>query len=161
MQTYSKVAPKRYRLALREQMESPFAFGQTRFTGLVLGNFFYITHHAGYEWNRRITNEKSRAIGYIKQHGDGSLVKAVCLRGYTDPFSLLCMFLFCALFFFLRGADPFREPIFLWTSIAITLVCALGSAASCWLTQRGQESMFELLILLENPVPFWKEQQDG
>ena len=55
-----------YLSAMKEQMSGFTEFGIERFTGTIIGGFFSITYHSGHEFNRRITNEKHRAIGFAK-----------------------------------------------------------------------------------------------
>jgi len=157
MQLLSSIEKKRYLQGLRSQMDSLFAFGQQRFTGLVLGNFIYITSHAGYEWNRRISNEKSRAIGFVHQRGDGCVINVATVRGYLDPVSLILWYLFGLCFFVLKGGFPI--PAFWhWISAGIALAIGLVSAMQCCLTYNGEQSKADLMTLLENPIPLWEEE---
>ena len=154
MRILSPLDKKKYLHHLRYQMESWFAFGQTRFTGVVLGNFFYVTHHAGYEWKRRITNEKSRAIGFVTQHGDGCEVRAICLWGYLDPVSLICGYLLALGLLKIKGVNYPMDHIL---AAVTSVVAGVISAVQCWFTERGQESFDELLSLLRDPEPLWEK----
>lgn len=156
MQLIAKIEKKRYLRGLRSQMDSLFAIGQQRFTGVVLGNFFYISSHAGYEWNRRITSEVSHAIGFVHKREDGCTVNVACLRGLLDPVSLILMFLFCLGCFLIQGGGQL-EAFGYWLSAGITLFVGLISAVQCCLTQNGEMCMQDLISLLKNPVPFWEE----
>jgi hypothetical protein len=148
---------KKYLYDLRRQMESWFSFGEARFTGVVLGNFFYITHHAGFEWNRRITNEKTRAIGFVTRHSEGCEVKTVILRGYLDPVSLAWMYLLWLGVLWLGGISG---PTIYMSAVGITLVTGVISAVQCWFTERGRESLDELLSLLYNPEILWDDPEE-
>lgn len=147
---------KKYLHDLRCQMESWFSFGETRFTGVILGNFFYVTHHAGYEWNRRITNEKSRAIGFVTRHGEGCEVKVVFLWGYLDPVSLIWMYFLSLGLLQLKDVS---SPMIHLLAAVIAVVTGAISAAQCWFTERGQESMKELLSLLHDPELLWEDSE--
>ena len=166
MRIVSPLEKEKYLHDLRCQMESWFAFGQPRFTGVVLGNFLYITHHAGYEWNRRITNEKSRAIGFVTRYGDGCQVKLICFRGYLDPVSLVLNYLIYTVFVSLAVAmktavevNPFVIPELHLFAAGLALFIGLISFAECWFTERGHESMTELLSLLRDPEPLWEKSE--
>ena len=166
MEIQSKVEKKRYLQCLKEQMESPFAFGETRFTGTVLGSFLYITHHAGHEFNRKVTNEKSRTIGFVTRRDGGCAVHAIFTWGYLDPISLVSAYLIGMLLTFLmlsmetmEWINPFAIPTVCWGIAAAVLFFGVISYVQCWFTQRGQESMRELTTLLENPVAPWEEME--
>lgn len=139
---------KEYLHDLCQRMDSWFSFGESRFTGVVLGSFLYITNHAGYEWNRRITNEKSRAIGFVTRHGDGCEVKVIFTWGYLDPVSLIWMYLLMLGILQLR--DPGSPVAYILAAVIALGICAI-SAVQCWFTQRGQQTFDDLLSLLYNP----------
>lgn len=159
MQLIAKIEKKRYLRGMRSHMSSLFAFGQQRFTGLVLGNFFYISSHAGYEWNRKITSEVSHAIGFVRKREGGCLVKALCIRGLLDPVSLILMFLLCLGLQFIQIGMGLESASFAyWISIIFSLAVGLISAAQCCLTQNGEQTMQDLKTLLMNPIPIWEEE---
>lgn len=147
---------KKYLRDLQSQMESWFSFGEPRFTGLVLGNFFYITRHAGYEWNRRITNEKSRAIGFVTRHGEGCEVRVVFQWGYLEPVSLIWMYFLSLGLLQLRDVS---SPTIHLLAAVIAVVTGAISAVQCWFTERGQECFDELLSLLYNPEILWEDSE--
>ena len=159
MRINSPMEKKKYLHDLRQQMESWFAFGETRFTGLVLGNFLYITHHAGFEWNRRVTNEKSRAIGFVTRHGDGCEVHVICTRGLLDPVSLVLIYLLGLVYFAVRGMDMQASAIPHILAALTAVITGVISAVQCWFTERGQESMTELLTLLYDPELLWEDSE--
>lgn len=160
MQIITKLEKKKYLRKLRSQMESLFAFGEPRFTGLVLGNFFYITRHAGYEWGRRYSNEKHRAIGFVTKRNDGCAVNAITIAGHLDPVSLVLYFLFLMVVFVLQNMGKFGSPNYLSASIlAVIGALAAGfisAAVSCF-TEEGRTAYADLVTLLHNPVPVWEE----
>ncbi len=167
MYIHSDVEKKKYLRELRYQMESWFAFGDTRFTGVILGNFIYITHHAGHEYNRRISNEKSRAFGFVTKEKDGCGVHVICTWGYLDPFSIVSLYLVAMLIISVASfmqtmemaINPFATPAVCWgIAVSVLFVSAITFVQS-WFTERGQESMRELLTLLQNPVRIWDEDE--
>lgn len=139
---------KKYLRDLKSRMESWFSFGESRFTGMILGNFLYITSHAGFEWNHRITNEKSRAIGFVTRHGNGCEVKVICTWGYLDPVSLIVMYLLLLAVLRLSDIGSSTVPIL---AAVISVATCVFSAVQCWFTERGQENFDDLLSLLYNP----------
>ena len=58
---HSSQNAKDYLQAMKQQMSGHFQFGVERYTGFFFRNCFYVTHHAGFEWNRKITNQKNAA----------------------------------------------------------------------------------------------------
>ena len=143
MEIQSKVEKKRYLQCLKDQMESPFAFGETRFT-----------------------DEKSRAIGFVTRRDGGCAVHAIFTWGYLDPISLVSAYLIGMLLTFLmlsmetmEWINPFAIPTVCWGIAAAVLFFGVISYVQCWFTQRGQESMRELTTLLENPVAPWEEME--
>lgn len=138
-------------------MDSWFAFGKARFTGLVLGNFIYITSHAGYEWDRRINNQKSRAIGFVTECDGGCRVSVITTRGYLDPVSILLWYLFGIFYFLAEGALPGNEAAVHIVVAACALLIGVSSFVGDWLTERGQNNMQELITLLRSPVRPWAD----
>lgn len=145
-----------YISAMKEQMSGFTEFGIERFTGTIVGGFFSITYHSGHEFNRRITNEKHRAIGFAKPHGGGTRVSCIRLAGMTNPLSLLGIFSFCFLLFLFRGGiEMALMPQVLIINAAITAVTALITAITDSVTERGQEGSKILTAFLIDPVDFY------
>lgn len=163
MRIISSLEKKKYLRDLRAQMESIFAFGEPRSTGLVLGNFFYITRHAGYEWARKYSNEKHRAIGFVTGRSDSCAVNVICIPGHLDPVSLVLYYLLCMVVFVIHDAQTVGSPNYLTASIW-AVVCSLAAgfisaAVSCF-TDRGRTAYADLVTLLRNPVPIWEESYE-
>ena len=59
MKVHSDLQPTEYLQHLRSNLGPWYAFGDERLTGFVIGKFFSVVYHSGYEWNRRATNEKT------------------------------------------------------------------------------------------------------
>ena len=145
-----------YLAAMKEQMGSFTEFGMERFTGTIIGRFFSITYHSGHEFNRRITNEKHRAIGYVRPDADGTSISCIRLAGMTNPVSLLGIFCFCFLIALLRGGlDLALMPQVLIVNAVITVITALITAVTDSVTQRGQEGSKILTAFLVDPVDFY------
>lgn len=160
MRIVASIDRRRYLRSLRQQMQSWFAFGQQRFTGIVLGSFICITSHSAFEWNRRYTCHKNRAIGFVNDNGEGSEVCVVLTAGYMDPVSILILYLLGLFIFTVKSAQPgpgLMEHIF---AAAFALITAVISYFIDSFTQRGRESLADLVTLLHNPVPAWEESDE-
>ena len=78
--------------ALSNKRRSILEFGEERFYGFLWKNFFYVTYASGHEWNRRITNEKNRAVGLAIDKGQETHLYYLHFRGSADPISVLIGF---------------------------------------------------------------------
>lgn len=156
MTYHSELLVKTYLYELKSQLDSIFDFGMERFTGMVIGPFFSVTHHCGYEMNRRITNEKHRAIGYVSRTENGTRIKCVRLAGMTNPLSLIGIFLFYEFFLVISdgGALAFTAPA-ITVGVVMTLFIALITAVSHSVTERGQEGSRILTAFLIDPVDYY------
>ena len=156
MRIQSDLSKTEYLDSLKKRMGSTFAFGVERFTGFTVGRLFYVTHHAGYEWNRRISNQKNAALGYVEQTPEGCHARFICFKGMLCPgqFLLGCLLTAIIAFFsFISQSD--------WTDEAATIIfgcCAaaliLGTLIEAWsesLTERSEEGRKCLLALLLDP----------
>ncbi|MBQ9168342.1 MAG: hypothetical protein IJX67_08060 [Oscillospiraceae bacterium] len=158
MRIESNLSPEIYIAHLKRQLGRWYSFGDERFTGFVLGRFFSIVYHSGFEENRRITNEKNRAIGYAKDTPDGTEVRFIRLYGLTNPISLAALFLLgfgvCML---LCG---FREVLMAdHANVKLSLICgavyaasvALSTAIGACITERGLYGRGILMNCLKHP----------
>lgn len=141
----------RYLYELRQQMGSFADLWSERFTGVFIGNFFYVSHHAGYEWNRRISNEVSRGVGFVTKHPDGCAVHVMLTRGYLELLWLIWYYLLGLVVTMLASLNQFQPIFHLWATI-FSLVVGIYSYVACWFTERGQYSMHELVRLLRDPA---------
>ena len=149
---HSSLTKKEYLQALRDNMEGHFAFGCERFTGFFIGNCFYVTHHAGYEWNRRITNQKNAAMGYVKECEDGCHIHFLRFRGAMCPLVFLPLFLLMGLIFTLSPLAKGYTHLFLWGLVfAIMTIGALFSALVESMTEQGEDGRRSLLSMLVDP----------
>ena len=134
-----------YLYELRQSLGSPTDFGIERFTGIVLGRFFCISHHCDRQRNRRITAEQNTAIGYIRKTGESTAVSFITTKGELRPQFLIPWWLFS--FLILKYLD-FNAGI----SLSIYgLIGAIVSAILDSLTQEGKDGHKSLLSLLKNP----------
>ncbi len=145
-----------YISAMKEQMSGFTEFGIERFTGTIIGSFFSVTYHSGHEFNRKITNEKHRAIGFVRPNGTGTQISCIRLAGLTNPLSLIGIF---SLFFLLTllkgGLETALMPELLVLNVAFTLVVALATAFTDSITERGQEGSKILTAFLIDPADFY------
>ena len=156
MKYCSELPCSMYLYEMKEQMSGFTEFGIERFTGIIIGNFFSITYHSGHEFNRRVTNEKHRAIGFAKPDGKGTKISCIRLAGLTNPLSLIMLFAFCFLTFLVSGGlEVALMPEILGLCAAMTLVVALGTALTDSITERGQEGSRTLTAFLIDPVDYY------
>lgn len=155
----SPLNKRKYLYELRQQMGSWTDFGQERFSGLIIGNFFYITHHSQYEWDRRYHNPKCRALGFVTNAGEETQIWAMCTYGEIDPISLLkwfpVFFLTC-----LTAASTVPISHLILLAVALDILCCTFNAIGTWFTSRGRDNMFELRALIENPKRFWADAEE-
>lgn len=155
MKYKSKLPQPVYLYEMKEHLGSGGG-GVEGLTGFVIGNFFSVTYHSGHEFNRRITNEKHRAIGFARSDGDGTKISCIRLAGLTNPLSLLVIYAcFFLTFLLIGGAEIALKPEILWLIAGMTLFLALGTAFTDSITERGQEGSKMLTAFLIDPVDYY------
>lgn len=160
MRIISSLTPKVWLSAAKEQMSGHLELGAERYTGFFIGPFFYITHHAGHEWNRRITNEKNAAVGYIRKTEDGSEVRCMLFKGLLCPAQFLSLLFFTiAIVLLPLLSSGIRNPATILTAMAYAtgIIVLMAPIATLFesLTERSQESRKNLIALLIDPAdPF-------
>lgn len=158
MRIVSSVPRAQYLSEMRSQMGSFFAFGTDRFVGTVIGPFFSVTYCSGSEWNRKITNEKNRAIGYVRAVPEGTEVRCVRLAGMTNPASLAILFV---TYFIMVLVAQFNRETMLGLAFTVacavigTIVTAIYTAITDSLTERGQEGYRVVTAFLHDPRDFY------
>ena len=105
MRIQSTLTPKAYRTAMKERMGSRFALFSERFTGIFIGRLFYVTHHAGYQWNRRITCQMNSAWGFIKKSDTGCEIHYHTFKSWMCPHMMLLYILLNILYPLANGFD--------------------------------------------------------
>ena len=151
MQIQTKFSPKEYMRALRGRLGSFTDFGCERFTGIVVGRFFSVTHHAGHEWNRRITNERNSAVGYVKETPDGAKVCCLRQKGWTTPQALLLMLTMCVVILLIASRGMIEMNTLIKLTLGMTAFMALFTAVCDSFTERGIQGEQELYALLYDP----------
>ena len=156
MKYTSELPPSIYLYEMKEHMSGFLEFGMERFTGIFIGRFFSVTYHSGHEFNRRITNEKHRAIGFVRPRENGTEITCIRLAGLTNPLSLIVLYSFCFLMFLLAGGMEMAQmPLVWWICAGWTLAVALGTAFTDSITERGQEGSRVLTAFLIDPIDFY------
>ena len=160
MRLWSNLSKQEYLRAMKGSLESMISFsGEERFHGIVWGSFFSVTHCAGHELNRRVTNEKNRAIGFVREKDGRTEVSFITLKGMTNPLSLVMIYLLHLVI--VLFADPMMlalDQIWLYCLISTAVVAGI-TAVTDTLTERGWEGYCILLRMLEHPENFtrWYE----
>lgn len=156
MKIISKLPCNVYLYEMKQQMSSFTDFGLERLTGFVIGRFFSITYHSGHEFNRRITNEKHRAIGFVRPCENWTEVSCIRLAGMTNPLSLIALFCFFFLFCLIRdGLEVALMPEVLIIDAVFTAAVALITAFTDSITERGQEGSKTLTAFLFDPADYY------
>lgn len=124
-----------------------------------------MAYHSGWEWNRKVSNEKNRAIGYVKDTAEGTEVRFLRLYGYSNPLSLAILFLigFFAGLLALSGAEYHREMnaklIFgAQCGACVMVFSTLESVIASCVTERGQYGRKVLMAYLNNPEDPWEQE---
>ena len=155
MKMQTTLTPKHYLSAMKKRMGSRFAWGSERFTGFMLGHFFYVTHHAGYEWNRRITNQKNTAFGYVKKVENGSEIRFLHFQGMLCPQILIPYLLFFAGYAVVTWPVFSENPILLIASMLIIVFAPLLESCIESITDGSIEGRKSLLGLLIDPSDYF------
>ena len=156
MVLHSPLSKKEYLEALQENMGAHSDFGSERFTGFFIGSCFYVTHHAGYEWNRRISNQKNAAIGYVKKAEEGCDVRFLRFRGAMCPLVFLPISLVMGLVLsFTALMNQLQHGYTLLTAwgiaFAVAAIAAPISALTESMTEGGEDGRRSLLSMLVDP----------
>lgn len=155
MKIVSEISTVEYLREMKGHLESFTDFGMERLTGIVIGPFFSVTYHSGHEFNRRITDEKHRAIGFARACEDKTVVRCVRLAGMTNPVSLILIYAFCLLFGLLKEPYVLKDPIYLWACVGVTVIAALATAFTSSITERGQLGSKTLTAFLIDPANYY------
>lgn len=156
MTVQSELQTKDYLPALRRQIDNRITFGQEHISGFVLGNVFSVTYHAGYEYDRRYSNPKNSAIGYIRQSESCCEVHFLHTTGLLYPFGYLLTVLGTAalfLFFVVMNQAPemLTAPIMLGFTFLFPFFPILVSALFESFTDRSQDGAATLFAFMRNP----------
>lgn len=152
----SPLPSKEYLDAVKENMGGHFELGAERFTGFFLGKCFHVTHHAGHEWNRRYSNQKNAAVGYVKETDDGCEVRFVCLKGALVPSQfLLTLVLIVPLLLLIALSRGITDASVISSTILFSLIAVIPFALIATffesVTERSEEGKRILLAFLLDP----------
>ena len=161
MVLHSPLSKEDYLDSLQENMGYHFDLGSERFTGFFAGSFFYVTHHAGYEWNRRYSNQKNAAMGYVKKNEAGCEVHFLRFRGTMCPLVFLPLFLFMGLLLSFSALvnrlwHGYAHLLIWGIAFAVTAITAPISALMESMTERGEDGRRSLLSILMDPTDPYK-----
>lgn len=153
MMLTSPLSKKDYLSALKSQMGSFWAFGTERFTGLILGNFFSISHHCDSEWNRRITGQTNSAIGFVKKTNEGCEVRFLRFKGLLHPPRFVLFMGFMLLFALLisLGRKPIPLPV---TLVVAAIIAAIGTLFEAMTVESAQGGKILNALLIDPSDPF-------
>lgn len=155
MRIQTHLSCKEYIDALKERRGSFTDFGCERFTGFVFWRFFSITHHAGHEFNRRITNERNSAVGYVKKTPEGAQVRCIRLKGWTTPQAILLSFLMSLPVCALASSFSLSLGLILQIAVGFTVFMAVVTALCDSMTENGEWGAKEIYALIVDPTnPF-------
>lgn len=151
MQLISKLSVKEYSSQMRRRVRlfpHPFSGG---LSGIVIGRFFSVANRADAEWNRRITHECCRAIGYITEEDGQTVVKFFHTYGHLSVFWLI-FWTVIAFIISLKSNDLMIQLIFAPIS---SLVICLITGFEHFLTDNGQAVKADLHRFLEAPDEYY------
>lgn len=152
MVIFSSMTKKSYLLSLRCKMSASSDLGQKRFTGFFLGSCFYVTHHAGFQWNRKITSQKNAAIGFVKDTENGCQVRFLTFRGIFCSLVFLPVFLvFLLMSQFMGAVNGAPMDVSLFLGLIIMAVYAPLATLFEVMTEESEEGHCLLLSLLHDP----------
>ena len=158
MRIESPYTPKEYLANLKFNMSSHFEFGCERFTGFFLGRLFYVTYHSGYEWNRRITNQKNAAMGYVKRTENGCEVRFLRFRGALCPLVFIPSYLpILLMILYLNNWGAYAPDEFRFLMIVYHIMIAIIALISTVIesmTERSEDGRRTLLSTLMDPKDY-------
>lgn len=136
-----------YLYEMHHAMGSSTDFGIERFTGIVLGKLFCVSHHCSYEWEYRHTCQKNTAIGIVKNNNDGCQVHFFVTRGDLRPQWLIPIYAII-----LVVALVFKLPSrFVLQYIGVFTLAAILSAIIEPHTSASKDGYKSLISLIKNP----------
>ena len=152
----SNLQAKDYLPALRGQIDNRITFGQEHLSGFVLGSVFSVTYHSGYEYDRRYSNPKNSAIGYVRETENGCEAHFLHTTGLLYPFGYLLMMLGTAAFYFCfvlanHAPEMLAAPIILGFTFLFPLLPILVSAVFESFTDRSLDGAATLFRIMRDP----------
>lgn len=147
----SALTVQAHRRWLKQNLEQPFSFHSERFTGFAVGPFFYVIHHAQFEYDRRYHSPKNAALGFMRSTPTGCRLRFMTFRGLLCPSQFLLVMAICyflSLFPASRYNDVLTKPVLLAILLGVMLICAGVNAFVESLSDRSEEGRDKLLYLL-------------
>ena len=149
----SPLKPGTYMALLRRSFCFPLAVYSERVTGITVGRFFSVAYYCPYQWNRRITNECSRAIGYVKEVDGQSEVHFIRTAGMLSPFWLIFWTVVISAFYYLKLDEISFFSVAICAAVAFA-VCVVTAFIDS-LTEEGIQGAGVITNLLEKPDEFY------
>lgn len=136
-----------YLYELKENMGSSTDFGLERFTGVILGHFFCITHHCSFEWQDRCTCQKNTAIGVARDSVDGCTVKYFTTAGELRPQILIPIYLIAIILSLVFAGNMWIAAYMIgYFTLAVILTAIIEP-----MTQAGKDGKKSLHALMADP----------
>lgn len=148
---HSELSRNEYREELRSCIGWKIPFMGDCLNGILIGNFFSVAYYSPYEWNRRITCECNRAMGYLKQTGEGTQVHFVRSKGLLSPLWLVLLMAFFGAI--CTAAYGWWKGLVLGT--VMTLAVCGATALTSSITEEGEAGAGVITMLLKNPKEFY------
>lgn len=158
MTIHSDHSKDTYLKALKKGMDSRWMFLTERTTGFFLGPFFCVTYHSGWEWNRKITNEKNTAIGIVRKEENGCRISFRNIKGLLAPHYLLGIWLLIAACLCILTPTPEFRRLALLISIPLTPLYAGLTTLFQSMTERSDEGEQALISILWDPVKLFSHR---
>ncbi len=144
---------KEYIAGIKERLDSPFLWGQERFTGFCIGSIFSVGYYSGKELGQRSYPIYNRAVGIVSVSAENAeageagetTVSYLLFPGLTDPFSLAALFLGSFLIFVVVGVPGAGLFALCWT-VAAALFTAISSRVA-FDGQMGREHLKRFITL--------------
>ena len=147
MTIHSRRDTATYLCELRQAFGSSTDFGVERFTGLVLGKFFCVTHHCSYEWESKYTCQKNTTVGIVGDTADGCVVHYLTTTGELRPQMIIPLYLLSILISLVfAGSMKIATHI-----IGIFTLAAILSAIIEPMTSASKDGGKSLIALLKDP----------
>lgn len=150
MEILSTNTADEYLYELKENMGSSTDFGVERFTGLILGRFFCITHHCSFEWEDSCTCQKNTAIGIVRDSVEGCTVKYFTTTGELRPQILIPVYLIAIIVSLVfagnMGLAAYTIGCFTLAAILTAIIEPMTQAG-----KDGKKSLHSLMADPQNP----------
>ena len=155
---YPRQSKEDYLRLLKGTKRIRFPFPGDVLNRLVVGRFFSIAYHSPYEWNRQITMECNRAVGYVKEQYGQTEVHYVLLKGWCSLGGILAFFTIWMLLMTILGLlaelplqELFSNALVWIVAVVATAVFVLITAFHSSITEAGEQGENLVMKLLKYP----------